>query len=150
MLTTSFEDPFSYTGTVAFFDCSVLRQAFIFAHQVKIPHFRTQGSPILGERVSTSDLVLRVVRVGSLERKDDIPSVGKKAGSRKWKTCGVLLLDNQLILLVSCRIFSILYDPKSADLKVLAGRKARSGFASKHCRCNWGGAAAVCRAICKN
>lgn len=102
-LTTLFADPFSYTGTVAFFDCSILRKAFTYAHTVRLPDARLQEHSPGIDHTSAKDLVLRVARVGTLERKEDTFSSGKKAGGRKWRSWGVLLLETQLVFFVGFR-----------------------------------------------
>jgi hypothetical protein len=44
---------------------------------------------------------MRIAKVGILERKDDLVEGGKRATSRKWKACSVLLTGSQLLLFVS-------------------------------------------------
>lgn len=99
-------DPFSYTGTVAFFDCTALHQAFANAHILEIPLL--PSSRKFSETASSDTIVskdadfIKVPKVGILERKDDLVEGGKKATSRKWKAWSVLLTGSQLLLFVSC------------------------------------------------
>lgn len=45
-----------------------------------------------------------ITKVGILERKDDLLEGGKKASSRKWKACTVILSGSQVFLLVSAPV----------------------------------------------
>lgn len=97
-------DPFSYTGVVAFFDCSALHNAFAYAHVLEIPaptrRSTADGSLSPFEPLEGS-VNLKITKVGILDRKDDLVEGGKKANSRKWKSWSVLLTGSQLLLFVS-------------------------------------------------
>lgn len=96
------KNPYSYTGTVAFFDSTALHNAYVNAHILDIPS--------AGRRPSQQDMTasvaveqgvsMKVTKVGILERKDDLLEGGKKAGSRKWKASSVLLSGTQLLFFV--------------------------------------------------
>lgn len=40
---------------------------------------------------------LKVIKAGVLNKKDDLAEGGKKASSRKWKTCGMILSGSHLL-----------------------------------------------------
>ncbi|WVQ63311.1 uncharacterized protein L199_001463 [Kwoniella botswanensis] len=105
------ENPFSYRGTRPFLNLDILCQAFANANNLIIPSYITTN-PVtsVGGKLTTpsrrntvgakdqkmEDLVLRVVKVGLLSRKDESDQSSKKA-SRKWKSWSVILTSSQLL-----------------------------------------------------
>nr|XP_019000387.1 uncharacterized protein I203_07169 [Kwoniella mangroviensis CBS 8507]OCF63848.1 hypothetical protein I203_07169 [Kwoniella mangroviensis CBS 8507] len=105
------ENPFSYRGTRPFLNLDLLCQAFANANNLIIPSYITT-SPVtsVGGKLTTpsrrntvgakdqkmEDLVLRVVKVGLLSRKDESDQSSKKA-SRRWKSWSVILTSSQLL-----------------------------------------------------
>nr|XP_018259729.1 uncharacterized protein I303_07797 [Kwoniella dejecticola CBS 10117]OBR81887.1 hypothetical protein I303_07797 [Kwoniella dejecticola CBS 10117] len=106
-------DPFSFHGTRPFLDLDSLCKAFASAHNLIIPSYIT-STPYSQRKVSgklttprrntvgakdldkAEDLILRVVKVGLLSRKDDTDHSSKKA-SRKWRSWSVILTSSQLL-----------------------------------------------------
>lgn len=54
------------------------------------------GSPEITDE-SPSTVVIKVISMGVLSRKDDLLEGGRRAPSRKWKEWGVLLTGSQLL-----------------------------------------------------
>ncbi|WWC92314.1 uncharacterized protein L201_007268 [Kwoniella dendrophila CBS 6074] len=112
------DSPFSFMGTRPFLDLDYLCQAFANSHNLIIPSHITSNSNSINnsrrvvpgklttparrytvgakDQEKVEDLVLRVVKVGLLSRKDDTDQTSKKA-SRKWKSWSVILTSSQLL-----------------------------------------------------
>lgn len=97
------KNPYSYTGTVAFFDCTSLYNAYTYAHtlDVPLPSRSSSDGATLANCNAEHGVSMRITKVGILERKEDLLDGGKKATSRKWKAWTVLLSGTQLIFFVS-------------------------------------------------
>ena len=96
------KNPYSYTGTVAFFDCSALHAAFAHAHMLEIPSSSRRPSDSQDSHMSDREdsVNMKITKVGVLDRKDDLLEGGKKASSRKWRPWSVLLSGTQLLFFV--------------------------------------------------
>ena len=107
------DSPFSYTGTLSAFDVERLNAAFLHAPSIEIATGRPAMPTAPGAQPSdlsaaSSDaaaaqqhdevVTLKVTKVGVVSRKDDVADGGRKAGSRKWKTSGLLLTGSQLLI----------------------------------------------------
>nr|XP_019051084.1 hypothetical protein I302_01532 [Kwoniella bestiolae CBS 10118]OCF30014.1 hypothetical protein I302_01532 [Kwoniella bestiolae CBS 10118] len=106
----SVDNPFSYLGTRPFLNLDQLCQAFANANNLIIPSYIAAPSMKVAGKLTTpsrrntvgardqklEDLVLRVVKVGLLSRKDESDQSSKKA-SRKWKSWSVILTSSQLL-----------------------------------------------------
>ncbi|PWN41950.1 PH-domain-containing protein [Ceraceosorus guamensis] len=109
------ESPFSYTGTADQFDVESLNDAFSRAPSIEIVTQRGPALPtgsswggdspysstammttLMLDRAPAHTVSLRVTKVGCVSRKDDLEG-GKKAQSRKWRTCGMILTSSQLL-----------------------------------------------------
>ena len=97
------KNPYSYTGNVAFFDCSALHNAFTYAHILEIPSPARRPSEAGSVLTNNQEgnVSMKVTKVGMLDRKDDLLEGGKKASSRKWKPWSVLLSGTQLLFFVN-------------------------------------------------
>ncbi|WWC72577.1 uncharacterized protein I206_106539 [Kwoniella pini CBS 10737] len=104
---------FSYQGTKSVLDLDNLCKAFASAHNLVIPSFITSSTysqrKVSGKLATprrntvgakdldrAEDLILRVVKVGLLSRKDNTDHSSKKT-SRKWKSWSVILTSSQLL-----------------------------------------------------
>ncbi|EPQ32093.1 uncharacterized protein PFL1_00290 [Pseudozyma flocculosa PF-1] len=118
------DTPFSYTGTLAGFDIDRLNAAFLHAPSIEIAtgrsaataaapaapppshwigleaaaHMQLHQPPPPPTQQPDEVVSLKVTKVGVVSRKDDVGDGGRKAASRKWKTCGLLLTGSQLLL----------------------------------------------------
>jgi hypothetical protein len=109
------DTPFSATGTMLEYDLEALNRAFAGAPSIEIlaqrrPALPTGSSwggemPYASTAMMTTLMLdpepenvvtLRITKVGCVSRKDDLEG-GKKAQSRKWKTCGLVLTSTQLL-----------------------------------------------------
>ncbi|KAG6832485.1 hypothetical protein H0H92_001531 [Tricholoma furcatifolium] len=115
------DNPYSYEGTAGPWDEGQLQHSFVTAHQIEVsisdtsrasPFFskgtagrsvatspgKGGGSSPLTATASTGETrTLKLSKVGSLSRKDDILEGGRKAGNRKWKSWTVILTGSQLL-----------------------------------------------------
>ncbi|KAH8835319.1 hypothetical protein DL96DRAFT_1519946 [Flagelloscypha sp. PMI_526] len=113
-------NPYTFKGTGGRLDEELLHRAFAKATIVEVgpadptPHltyaFGVAGappSPLVHTMNAFNDLspmlngevhTLRVTKVGTLSRKDDLISGGRKSTNRKWKMWGVILTGSQLLL----------------------------------------------------
>lgn len=102
------DSPFSATGTKAEFDIEALLKAFVNAPSIEIITARKASLPSTGlggvyaalpyvSKEEESIVTLRISKVGCISRKDDLIEDNKKAQSRKWKTCGMILSSSQLL-----------------------------------------------------
>ncbi|KAI0348635.1 hypothetical protein BDW22DRAFT_1320867 [Trametopsis cervina] len=108
--------PYFYQGTAGRWDENKLLRAFAMARVVEIAsEHRYAAPPWFGLNVGAGpsagammavptfsggpyDMVhLKVTKVGSLLRKDDVLEGGRKGNSRKWKEWSVLLTGSQLL-----------------------------------------------------
>ena len=106
------DTPFAAKGTLPTYDVEALNRVFNYAPSIEIATARRPSVPgpaaVLGsdslsttfgaqEKEAESVVTLRVTKVGCVSRKDDIVDEDKKAQSRKWRTCGMLLSSSQLL-----------------------------------------------------
>lgn len=105
------DSPFSAKGTSSSYDIEDLNRTFVNAPSIEIvttrrpsiPAAAALGADTLTTSFSTPDreqesvVTLRVTKVGCVSRKDDIVDENKKAQSRKWRTCGMVLSSSQLL-----------------------------------------------------
>jgi hypothetical protein len=105
------DSPFSAKGTAATYDIEALNRSFVNAPSIEIVTTRRPslsaanglGSDTLStslgavEKQQETVVTLRVTKVGCISRKDDIVDDNKKAQSRRWKTCGMVLSSSQLL-----------------------------------------------------
>ncbi|WRT70699.1 uncharacterized protein IL334_007697 [Kwoniella shivajii] len=130
------ENPFSYMGSRPLMDLDQLCRSFAEANSLIIPSFigsdhrrRTPGKLTTPARRYTvgakdeklEDLVLRVVKVGLVSRKDDTDPTSKKT-SRKWKSWSVILTSSQLLFFKDPTwALTLLEQARSAQTKDKAG-----------------------------
>jgi hypothetical protein len=120
-------DPYSFTGTVPFFNATELHATFMNApvlrvslplkkssgdvlSPVSLPYLSTAAPPTpatFNGLLSSADANgttptsnVRVTKVGLLSRKDDLVEGGKKVNWRKWKQWTVILTSSQLLFFV--------------------------------------------------
>ncbi|KAG8900921.1 hypothetical protein FRC00_010123 [Tulasnella sp. 408] len=105
------QNPFLYTGTAARWDEAKLQRAFAEAESVEIANPtppRRRGSVLAlsigGESGNADDdfdrdqtIVLKVTKLGVLNRKEDLLEGGRRSSNRKWKEWSVLLTGSQLL-----------------------------------------------------
>lgn len=112
------ESPYSYIGTAGPWDEEEMQLAFAKANIIEVgapdqsrqsPFFALNvggvpPSPLVGSAgvipptaAPAEVWTLKVTKVGTLNRKDDVLEGGKKAGSRKWKPWSVMLTGSQLL-----------------------------------------------------
>lgn len=104
------DSPFSAKGTAVTYDIEALNRSFVNAPSIEIVTTRKPSLPASGlgsdtlstsfgaiEKEQETIVTLRVTKVGCISRKDDIVDDNKKAQSRKWKTCGMVLSSSQLL-----------------------------------------------------
>ncbi|KIO20475.1 hypothetical protein M407DRAFT_81501 [Tulasnella calospora MUT 4182] len=105
------QNPFLYTGTAARWDEAKLQRAFAEAESVEIANPtppRRRGSVLtlsIGNDSANADddfdreqsIVLKVTKLGVLNRKEDLLEGGKRSSNRKWKEWSVLLTGSQLL-----------------------------------------------------
>lgn len=104
------DTPFFPKGTLHTYDIDVLNRAFAKAPAIEIitsnraslnaagamsGNFATSTAFL--EKEEETIVTLRVTKVGCVSRKDDVVDDNKKAQSRKWKTCGMILSSTQLL-----------------------------------------------------
>ncbi|KAJ4486331.1 hypothetical protein J3R30DRAFT_3697837 [Lentinula aciculospora] len=111
-------DPYRAEGTGGPWNEEELRRAFVNPNVIEMgsldssrapplsPFFSAGGSTsgpfAMGSELhapGTETWRLKVTKVGSLNRKDDILEGGKKASNRKWKSFSVVLTGSQLLFL---------------------------------------------------
>lgn len=100
----SFVNPFSFTGTVSFFNSFDVHKAFKHAHILQIPPSSQESvlnplSSSLNHSPSEGAYHLKVTKAGVLARKDELGGGAKRMtlGSRKWRSWGVILTGSQLL-----------------------------------------------------
>ena len=104
------DSPYSAKGTANSYDIEALNRSFVNAPSIEIVTTRKPSLPASGmgsdtlstsfgaiEKEQETVVTLRVTKVGCISRKDDIIDDNKKAQSRKWKTCGMVLSSSQLL-----------------------------------------------------
>lgn len=105
------QNPFLYTGTAAQWDEAKLQRAFAEAESVEIANPtppRRRGSVLTlsigGDSGNADDdfdrdqtIVLKVTKLGVLNRKEDLLEGGRRSSNRKWKEWSVLLTGSQLL-----------------------------------------------------
>ncbi|TFK76945.1 hypothetical protein BDN72DRAFT_866770 [Pluteus cervinus] len=105
------KDPLSVEGTTGAVDQALLQQAFARARSIEIAPQETRAnsfhsmspggipSPILASPLPKSReiFILKLTKVGVLDRKDDLLESGRKASNRRWKPYSVLLTGSQLL-----------------------------------------------------
>lgn len=121
-------DPYSFTGTVPFFNSSELQDAFVRSHKLYLPcettsaaeplspADATESSGVGGLQVATPPefaSVLHFAKAGVLLRKDDLDDGGKKASSRKWREWAVVLTKSQLLFFKDAQWASTLLSPSA-------------------------------------
>lgn len=106
------ESPFSHKGSLPAYDFEALHRAFVHAPCIEIvtavqPQPTATAAGAMAGNFATSTglpgedeekiVTLRVTKVGCVSRKDDVVDENKKATSRKWRTCGMILSSSQLL-----------------------------------------------------
>lgn len=108
--------PFSHQGTTGSWDDHELQLAFASASLIELGSpDQIRSTSLFGSGVPSSPAAsgmltfpelssspgevwkLKITKVGTLNRKDDILEGGKKASNRKWKAWGVVLTSSQLL-----------------------------------------------------
>jgi hypothetical protein len=95
------DNPYSYAGTSGSWDEEKLHGAFAKATVIKVASESTRFGVTYVSAVSdTSNEIwnLNLVKVGAVNRKDDLLEGGKKAMNRKWKPWSMILTGSQLLL----------------------------------------------------
>ncbi|KAM0786349.1 hypothetical protein ACM66B_001821 [Microbotryomycetes sp. NB124-2] len=128
--------PFSYTGTTSFFDATSLHKQFALAPVLQIVgRARSKSSassgPVSAETngaeltpvpsnttyvpMSRRDTAengilssIKVTKIGTLSRKEDLIEGGRKSSSRKWKGWTVILTSSQLLFFKDAPIWAAL------------------------------------------
>ena len=92
-------DPYTYTGTAPFFDCTALRKR---AHDITHIAIASTVSASGSESPRQAGMEhVWAITANVLFRKDDIPAIGRKAATRKWSSQGVILCNRQILCYVS-------------------------------------------------
>lgn len=123
-------DPYSFTGTVPFFNSSDLHDAFVRSHKIVLSqeNAHLRESPAATEDTTSSGIaglqlnavpsfapVLEYAKAGLLLRKDDLANGGKKASSRKWKEWAVVLTASQLLFFKDPQMLDVFLSPAGMD-----------------------------------
>ncbi|KAK7058815.1 hypothetical protein VNI00_001439 [Paramarasmius palmivorus] len=113
-------DPYSYEGTNGPWDEKDLLESFAQPSVIEVtsdtskgnpvffslsvaggppsPLVSTLGTPALDRAPAPEPIILKITKVGVLNRKDDYLEGGKKAASRRWRPWSVILTGSQLLL----------------------------------------------------
>ncbi|ESK98359.1 sec7 domain protein [Moniliophthora roreri MCA 2997] len=132
-------DPYTYKGTMGPWDERELLKSFSQPSVIEVADFSRAnpvlfslsvaggppsplvsalGSPAVERAQVPEPIVLKITKVGILNRKDDYLEGGKKAASRRWRPWSVILTGSQLLLF---------RDPSWADI-VLSSSVSTQAF----------------------
>lgn len=132
-------DPYSFTGTVPFFNASELQEAFARSGQLQlhpddhkskdalaVTSSAAEESGIGGLQVtapaisSSSSSVVHYAKAGLLTCKNEAADGGKKASSRKWREWAVMLTPSQLVFFKDPHWVDLLNSHSQDGSRVLA------------------------------